>query len=499
MFYLRYIASELRRRKGRTFLTALGLGVGVGLVVTVAALSSGLDKAQGEVLKPLTGVGTDLSVSRPIRVNQNGNGQGQGAPGPFGNLSEKEQQQLRRENGGGRRFGLNDLGAAGEKFTRTNFMSTTELSFPESKASDVSGLDGAKAVAAGLTLNMVQISGTVPEQTDQGGGGFGAPPGSGAGPPDNIDFKATSVSGVDQTSRSLGAITQGQVSKGDYFSQDDSREAVLNVSYAKRNDIHVGDSVKLDRKKFEVVGLADPPLGGQASDVYLKLDQLQKMSNREGRATTLYVRADSSDDVAWLTQQIEQSFNGAEVTTSQDLADRVGGSLVDAKNLASKLGTALTIVGLVAAFLIAILLTLSSVTKRIRELGTLKALGWPQRKVVRQVTGESLAQGALGGVVGAAIGVAGAAIITAVGPELTASVAQAATQGPAGPGGGGPGAFGQGAIEPGSQLVKLEAPVDPGLILLAVGLALVGGLVAGAAGGARAARLRPADALRHID
>jgi ABC-type antimicrobial peptide transport system permease subunit len=90
MFYLRYIVSELRRRKGRTFLTALGLGVGVGLVVTVAALSSGVDQAQGEVLKPLTGVGTDLSVSRPIRVEQNG--EGQGGPGPFGNLSEEEQR-----------------------------------------------------------------------------------------------------------------------------------------------------------------------------------------------------------------------------------------------------------------------------------------------------------------------------------------------------------------------------------------------------------------------
>ena len=66
------------------------------------------------------------------------------------------------------------------------------------------------------------------------------------------------------------------------------------------------------------------------------------------------------------------------------------GSLADAKDLAGKLGGALTAVGLLAAFLIAGLLTLSSVTKRTRELGTLKALGWPQRLVVRQVTGEAL-------------------------------------------------------------------------------------------------------------
>jgi ABC-type antimicrobial peptide transport system permease subunit len=40
--------------------------------------------------------------------------------------------------------------------------------------------------------------------------------------------------------------------------------------------------------------------------------------------------------------------------------------------------------------------------------------------------------------------------------------------------------------------------VDPRLLLLAVGLAVLGGLIAGSAGGLRAARLRPAEALRHI-
>ena len=72
VFYASYIFSELRRRSGRTILTALGLALGVGLVVTVTALSSGLDRAQDEVLKPLTGVGTDMTVTRPISFDTSG-------------------------------------------------------------------------------------------------------------------------------------------------------------------------------------------------------------------------------------------------------------------------------------------------------------------------------------------------------------------------------------------------------------------------------------------
>ena len=68
MLYLRYIASELRRRRGRTILTALGLGVGVGRVVTVTALSSGLDEAQSQVLEPLTGLAIVKTCRSPRRT-----------------------------------------------------------------------------------------------------------------------------------------------------------------------------------------------------------------------------------------------------------------------------------------------------------------------------------------------------------------------------------------------------------------------------------------------
>ena len=149
--------------------------------------------------------------------------------------------------------------------------------------------------------------------------------------------------------------------------------------------------------------------------------------------------------------------------------------------------------------MIASLLTLSSVAKRIREFGTLKALGWSQWLIVRQVTGESLFQGLLGGAIGVCLGIAGAAAIAALSPSLTATVSNGAQQAGGFFGGGGPGPFGQGQVAAQATEVALGAPVSVTLVVAAVGLAVLGGLIAGAVGSLRASRLRPADALRHID
>ena len=477
MFFVRYLVAELGRRRGRTVLTALGLAVGVALVIIVNALSSGLDRAQAQVLEPLTGLGTDISVTRPLELGSGG----------FENLSDSERQQLRAENGGGR-IGLRDLGEPGTKFTRDTFVSG-QLSIPEDEVSSVRALDGVQDAAGSLTVNALHIEGTVPEETDGGFRGQAPMPGG----PDSIDTQAMTVTGVDVQRPELAPVSPAEIESGRYLGKQN--EAVLNVGYARRSDLAVGDTITLGGAKLEVVGLAKPPLGGQASDVYVSLTKLQQLSDRKDRVNAINVRAESSDDVAAVTSAIESQLAGASVTTAADVAERVSGSLVDAQNLSGKLGAALVVIGLGAAFLIASLLTLASVAKRTRELGTLKALGWSQRLVVRQVTGEALLQGVLGAALGVALGLLGTVLLDAYGPTLTATVAAAAQeQGPRFIG-----AFGPGAVEAGSETVTLDAPVDASVLALAVALALAGGLVAGAAGAFRASRLRPADALRHVD
>jgi ABC-type antimicrobial peptide transport system permease subunit len=475
VFYLRYVAAELRRRPGRTALTALGLAIGVGLVVVVSALSAGLEDAQDEVLEPLTGVGTDMRVSRPLDVG------GRGA-GPASSLPEAEQRLLDKENPEGLfHFEPGELGDPGEPFTKFQTLSS-DLSFPMSKVTRVSRLDGAQDAVAALSLQTLRIEGEVPA------------PGTPVNPHTGYDITSLSATGVDVAEPDLGPVTRGQLREGEYFSRSPRKarkEAIVDFGYARQNGIAVGDTTNVAGERFDVVGLSSAPVGGGASNVYIELGRLQQLSDRRGRVNVMLVRAESTAAVDPLSKEIREQLPGAEVVTASDLADRVGGSLADAENLSTKLGTALAIVALGAAFLIATLLALSSVQKRTRELGTLKALGWRQGLVVRQVSAESVVQGLLGGVLGAALGIGGAAVIEALGLKLEASVTDPDSRGP--------GAFGQGRVAAASTAVVLGAPADVGLLILAVALAVLGGLLAGAAGGLRAARLRPAEALRSIE
>ena len=308
-------------------------------------------------------------------------------------------------------------------------------------------------------------------------------------PQTNITSSTYTIGGVDLTQREIGIVTPSLITKGRFLRKPG--EALVSATYASRHKLAVGSKLDLNGTSFTVVGLVRAPLGGQTADVYVPLAQLQKLASQKGLVNVVLVRAKSGENVADVQRRIETAFPSAQVASAKDVADRISGSLVDASNLSHRLGTALAVLAALTAFLIALLLTLSSVGKRVREIGTLKALGWKQRVVVRQILGESLAQGVVGGLLGVVLGIAAAAVIGAAGPTLSASSST----------GGGSDSFGLGAATARTltDQVALTAPVALSVLLLGLLVAVLGGLVAGAAGGWRAARMRPADALRQVE
>jgi putative ABC transport system permease protein len=52
VMFITYLSRELRRRARQAVFVALGLAVGIGLVITVSSVSSGVRDARATVLRP---------------------------------------------------------------------------------------------------------------------------------------------------------------------------------------------------------------------------------------------------------------------------------------------------------------------------------------------------------------------------------------------------------------------------------------------------------------
>jgi ABC-type antimicrobial peptide transport system permease subunit len=302
-----------------------------------------------------------------------------------------------------------------------------------------------------------------------------------------------SVAGVDPAHPNTGVITRAQLVSGHWFDSNPADEVLVNNAYASTKKLSVGQTLTINGKSYSIIGLVAPTLTGNVSDIYFDLSTLQSLSTNSTRVNEVLVAVHSSSQVNAVAAAIRKDLPGAQVLTSKDLADQVTGSLANAHRLADDLGGALAIVVLLAAFIIAVLLTLSNVAKRVREIGSLRAMGWSRGRVVRQLMTETLGIGVLGGAVGIGVGAVISAVIGAVGPGLTVTssglAVGASTVSPL---------LNQSVTGTITTVVHLTAPLRPTAMALGFAGALVGGLLAGIVGGWRAARLSPASALRDL-
>jgi putative ABC transport system permease protein len=495
MFFT-YLGRELRRRSRQALVIALGLALGIGLTIAVSAASAGVKTAQNDVLKSLYGVGTDITVT----------------------------QTATRGTGGAQTFGL-----TGQAQTTTGTKTTTSSqdtarvapgsgTLASTTLTKIQGLSGVSGAVGSLSLTDFNISGKLTQSFTQlpsttptgsadrrgGGGGGGGGGFRAGGPSGNFSFNQTTMQGVDVTNMAIGPMSSVTLASGAELTAADATtaDAVVNSSYAAQDSIKVGSTETLGGTKFTVIGIVTT---SSDEDYFIPLAEAQKISDSTGKVTTVYVEAASSTDINSVASEISKAASGSTVSTSAELASSVSGSLSSTASLANNLGKWLSIGVLIAAFLVAALFTVSAVGRRTREFGTLKAIGWTSRRVVRQVLGESIVTGLVGGVIGIGLGYAGAYTIDKVSPALTASPTTTSASntaggfgGAGGAGGGGGGGFAARANAAKDITVHLTAPVDIKILLLAVGLAILGGLIAGGLGGWRASSLRPADALSKV-
>lgn len=495
--YWTYLRRELSGRTKQTVIVATGLAIAIALVIIVNALSAGVRDAQAQALESVYGVGTDLTVTG-AQVEPGERGEG----GPQFDFDE--------EGGSTDEDGTTSLS---QSRLMTDFLRGT---LESATVDTVASVDGVAAASGALSLTNTTFDGELPQRpTDSGstdgaqgppeGGGEGGGMGGGFGG-GSFDVDSFTVLGIEAADTAVGPLSAVDVTEGRALADSDAgtNVAVLDASYAASSDLAVGDTIDVGGTSFEIVGVVASTSSDAdtAANVYIPLDVAQELSGAGDVVSTVYVQATSSDQITSVQAAVEGALPDATVSSQSDLASTVSGSLSSASSLISSLGTWLSVIVLAVAVALAVLFTISGISRRTREIGTLKAIGWSNRRVVGQVAGESVVQALIGGAAGVALGLLGVLAINVAAPTISSTPASATSgmgpgggTGPAGGMGGG-GGFGQ--LTQTATDIVLSAPLSVGIIAVALLLAVAGGVVAGAFGGWRAARLSPAEALRAV-
>jgi len=560
MFYLSYLKNELVRRIGKTITISLGLAIASAIIIVIISTSQSLSSTQETVLNPLENVGTDILVTRTVDLESGGKNEAAGydylrenivttdlsqygtagdtfvrdvfLSGSLLSFSADEANKLDGSLVEDYALGLilnvihqegeipeiiSEIETGGEEIHVPGQEINVSGDIAPMTAEEEEALAAAKeaarqeAQALGITPKSPEFRLIVMEAVNN------AMPERFQGyertlktedrtittekqtirteietPETDIRTENFTVAGVDITKENIGLVLPEQVVEGEFITE--TNQAVVSVSYASSEEISIGDSLMLNENEYTVVGTVEPKLYTNSADIYLTLEELQRIAERENKINILLVKSADAYSVEEVSSQLDSLFASAQVTDSSDTAEKVTGSLVDAANLTDRFVGLTSIIVMIAAFIIVSLLTVLSINKRTREIGTLKAIGWSNRKVVRQILMESIVLGVIGALLGVGLGLLSITVLNNFDISFSAEFASSNLE-----------TLGQkwlgtgGESEPVTTSFDLQVVYTNTILLIGSLLALAGSIIAGIIASYKSSRMKPSEALRHLE
>jgi putative ABC transport system permease protein len=212
-------------------------------------------------------------------------------------------------------------------------------------------------------------------------------------------------------------VAASSIEKGRFLQKDGKREVV--VGYAVARDAYdvpmqVGDKLRIDGSEFEIVGIMSEVGGirGRAGPIispdiviYAPLDESTQFTGRNSY-DGLEVRAESAFSTEMVAKQIEDVVKRKHVAsefsviTSQRLLDQV-------KELLSQFTAIVVLIGLLTLIVSGIgvaNMMLINIKERVEEIGIIKALGGRDRTVLVLFLSEAGCIGVFSALLGSALG-----------------------------------------------------------------------------------------------
>jgi putative ABC transport system permease protein len=205
-----------------------------------------------------------------------------------------------------------------------------------------------------------------------------------------------------------------QLASGRSLTADDEGEnvTVLGSSIAQKRGVAVGDAITLQDHTFEVVGILEPTLSTPDVTIALPFSTAQLLVH-EDLPSLVRDQVDLTEIVSQfvvfpapgadpnaVAEAIEARFPDVTALTGEGFDESVGSSVAVFNSIIVGIG----LVSLIVGGLSVINTMAMSVAERTREIGIKRAIGARRRRIIRELMVEAGVIGAIGGVLGVALG-----------------------------------------------------------------------------------------------
>lgn len=194
------------------------------------------------------------------------------------------------------------------------------------------------------------------------------------------------------------AIAHYRLTDGRYIRRPN--EIVLGKIAAETYKLGVGDTITLLDNRYRVVGISETGVSYEDGGGMLALREAQRLLNRGRTVSFIFVDVHDPRQAEAVAAAIDR--RSPEVRTS--LSSQFAQNTDDIANMMA-ITTAIRLLTMVVGGIVVANTMVMSIYERTREIGTLRAIGWPARRILSQIMQESLYLCLLAGVLGAGFGV----------------------------------------------------------------------------------------------